>query len=75
MPNTSVVERAPDGKFKDARFGFPEPPKVDNPPARRHDFFYLSPAVVRLALRVLDVRSIATGVAVVVMAYLLWRAL
>ena len=76
MPNRSVVERAPDGKFKDARFGFPKPQKVVNPPARRPDFLYLPPAaVVRLALWVLDVRSIATRVAVAAMACLLWRAL
>jgi hypothetical protein len=71
-----VVERAPDGKSKDARFGFLEPQKVVNPPARRHDLFYLPTTVVRLALRVVDVRSIAAGVvAVVAMAYLLRRAL
>ena len=76
MPNTSVVERAPDGKYKDARFGFPESQKAINRPARQPDFFYLSPAVVvRMALWVLDVRSITAGVAVVAMAYRFWRAL
>ena len=76
MPNRSVVERAPDGKFKDARFGFPKPQKVVNPPARRPDFLYLPPAaVVRLALWVLDVRSITAGVAVVTIAYRFWWAL
>jgi hypothetical protein len=70
-----VVDRAPDGKSKDARFGFPEPQKVDNPPARRLDFFYLPSAVVQLALWVLGVRIIAAGVAVVAMAYLFWRTI
>jgi hypothetical protein len=77
MPNTSVVERAPDGKFKDARFGFPESQKAINRPARQPDFFYLpAAAVVRMALWVVDVRrSIAAGVAVLAMAYRFWRAL
>jgi hypothetical protein len=75
MSRTSVVERAPDGKSKDVRFGFPGPQKVVNLPARRHYLFDLPTTVVRLALRVVDVRSIAARVAVVAMAYLLWRAL
>ena len=75
MSHTSVVERAPDGKYKDARFGFPESQKTDNRPARQSDFFsLLSAAVVRQALWVLDVRSIAAGVAVVAMAYHFWWA-
>ena len=76
MPNRSVVERAPDGKFKDARFGFPELQKANNRPARQPDFFYLPPAVVvRMALWVLDVRRITAGVAVVTIAYRFWWAL
>jgi hypothetical protein len=75
MSHTSVVERAPDGKSKDARFGFPESQKTDNRPARQSDFFGLPfAAMVRQALWVLDVWSIAAGVAVVAMAYLFWRA-